>query len=247
MTAAHTFVYGLVDPRTLLVRYVGKTVSGMRRPRNHGEAARLKARTYCAAWVHSLHAAGLTYTIVVLEHGPKDQLSDIERWWIAYGRACGWPLTNLTDGGDGAPGVVRSAESRAAAAERIRGDRNPAKRPEVQAKISAATQGRGRGVPKSVATRARMSAAARRPRSDAFRQAMRERMLNQPPMSDVARAKCGEASRLSWASGQRPPMSPEQRAQISKRSRGMSAETRGKISTTLKQRAQGRRGYKERA
>lgn len=90
-------IYGLIDPKTRLIRYVGKSSSGMKRPRDHGK--RSCPDTYCRRWVRSLERIGLTYEIVVLEILPDHtDLAAAERWWIAYGRGCGWPLTNLTDG-----------------------------------------------------------------------------------------------------------------------------------------------------
>lgn len=55
-----------------------------------------------ANWIRSLVKFGLTYDIAILEviHS-ADDLPIAERWWIAYARACGWPLTNATDGGEG--------------------------------------------------------------------------------------------------------------------------------------------------
>lgn len=106
LTAVTKFlIYGLVDPRTKLVRYVGKSSSGLTRPRSHLCPSNLAHRTYSARWIKSLLALGLRYEIVVLETPHKEILSDTERWWIAYGRASGWPLTNLTDGGEGAFGT----------------------------------------------------------------------------------------------------------------------------------------------
>jgi hypothetical protein len=91
-------IYGLVDPRTALIRYVGMSSSGMLRPRMHRYPS--CPDTYCRRWVKSLQQEGLIYQIVVLET-LKDgvTLPEAERWWIAYGRACGWPLTNLIGGG----------------------------------------------------------------------------------------------------------------------------------------------------
>jgi hypothetical protein len=34
------------------------------------------------------------------------ELAEAERWWIAFGRACGWPLTNHTDGGGPSPAAI---------------------------------------------------------------------------------------------------------------------------------------------
>lgn len=70
----------------------------MRRPREHRRPS--CPDTYCRRWVRTLQRIGLDYEIVVLENvRPWEDLADKERWWIAYGRASGWPLTNLTDGG----------------------------------------------------------------------------------------------------------------------------------------------------
>ena len=91
-------IYGLVDPRTLLIRYVGLSSRGLDRPRAHRRPS--CPDTYCRRWVKTLEQQGLTYEIVVLEViDEASKLPAAECWWIAYGRACGWPLTNLTNGG----------------------------------------------------------------------------------------------------------------------------------------------------
>lgn len=131
-------VYALIDPRTSLTRYIGKSSTGMKRPRNHVLASRLRRdRSHKANWIRELLAAGLAYTIVILEQVEDASLLDAsERRWIAHGRAQAWPLTNLTEGGDGPtearPKVVR---------EKIR---EACRRPEAIAKMSAANKGRVR-------------------------------------------------------------------------------------------------------
>lgn len=98
MTTSSNLIYGLIDPRTLLIRYIGLSSNGMKRPRNHRNPS--CPDTYCRRWVKSLQREGLTYQIVVLEMPTRvADLPEAERWWIAYGRACDWPLTNLTEGG----------------------------------------------------------------------------------------------------------------------------------------------------
>lgn len=106
------------------MHYVGKSSCGFGRPRKRHLAL-------CGDWTRELRAAGFNYEIVVLElvADPKSvgvqcwwwtgknttALCDAERWWIAFGRALGWPLTNLTDGGDGISGYQHRSESRAKA------------------------------------------------------------------------------------------------------------------------------------
>jgi len=106
-------IYALTDPDGA-VRYVGKSSSGLHRPKAHRAPSQLKPKTYRAAWIRSLFAQGQDYGIQSLEELPSgDGLSDAERRWIAHGRAAGWRLTNLTDGGDGTPGWKHSPETRA--------------------------------------------------------------------------------------------------------------------------------------
>lgn len=167
------FIYGLVDPCTWLVRYVGLTRIGLKRARQHRMPSRLRAHSYKNSWIKTLFAKGLDYTIVVLEDGPSD-LKAAERFWIAYGRACGWPLTNLTDGGDGANGWRHTADTRAKISTQNKGRKRtpefkarmsamkkgrPGRKhtPESKAKIGAANKGRPSTVKPT--TRARMSAA----------------------------------------------------------------------------------------
>ena len=107
-------IYGLIDPETRLVRYVGKTANGMVRVRSH---RRVKASdaTHRANWIRSLRKKGQRHEECVLEVVELDALNQAEMWWIAYGRACGWPLTNLTHGGEGALGCTWSPARRALA------------------------------------------------------------------------------------------------------------------------------------
>lgn len=125
-------IYGLIDPRTLLIRYIGKSVNGLYRPRCHKSSAHLKEKTYKNNWIKQLIYEGLSYDIVVLEDTSREEIVQAERWWIAYGRALGWPLTNLTDGGEGPLGRKISEEQRA----RLCGPDNPGKTPQSRASAS---------------------------------------------------------------------------------------------------------------
>lgn len=136
--AEQHIVYALIDPRTRLIHYVGKSVKGIKRAKQHVTEAsrrdRPSVRPVCL-WIKELQAAGLMYDVIVLDtHNSATQLSVVERWWIAYGRASGWPLTNATDGGEGTFGWTLSAKGRAsvAAANRLR-----VVTAETRAKISA--------------------------------------------------------------------------------------------------------------
>jgi hypothetical protein len=117
-------IYGLVDPRTDAIRYIGRSSSGIRRPNQHRNC---KEVNYKGHWIRELESTGTSFNITVLEYVElQTDLNVREIHWIAYGRAAGWPLTNATDGGDGASC----------------GALNPMSRPEVRAKVLAAVTGR---------------------------------------------------------------------------------------------------------
>lgn len=122
MTFPRSCIYGLTDPRTGEVRYIGKTERGIRRVREHFIYL-AKDCTYKGNWLRLLAAAGVRATAVVLEEVEPAHLNNAERSWIAYGKEQGWSLTNLTDGGDGVSGRQLSEEHRAKIAEAHRGRR----------------------------------------------------------------------------------------------------------------------------
>jgi len=159
MTVTPRFIiYALVDPRTDAVRYIGKSSSGLARPRAHGEPA-VVARDpnrHKARWIAGLMAAGLSYRVDVLEEvDAASDLNEAERAWIAQGRRLGWRLTNITAGGDGGHGVSPSAETRAKLSRAAKGRTLTA---EHREKVRAAKLGQKRA-PFSEEWRANLSAA----------------------------------------------------------------------------------------
>lgn len=114
------FIYGFVDPRTIELRYVGKSSRGMDEPHNHICNAR-RGATGCPRlyhWIRKLLRQGVAPAVFELE-ALSDDVTDAtldvhEVAWIAYARANGARLTNLTDGGGGGlRGYVPSAVVRA--------------------------------------------------------------------------------------------------------------------------------------
>ncbi len=97
-------IYGLVDPRSLLVHYVGMSSRGYARALEHQGGSPPAMYSPKARWISSLQALGIGYHVVLLEVvRTPSELAEAERRWIAYGRLSGWPLTNTTDGGEGRP------------------------------------------------------------------------------------------------------------------------------------------------
>lgn len=157
-------IYGLVDPRDGLVHYVGKSERGMARANApYGRKEGMTKR----AWLdelrkQELHAQPVILQLVHDEQPPwwwgglgASALNSAERWWIALGRVFGWPLTNSSDGGNGAAGYRHRpdalAKMRLAASahwrdpdyrSRVRGMAGRKHSAETRAKIAAKAVGR---------------------------------------------------------------------------------------------------------
>jgi hypothetical protein len=108
-------IYGLVDPRDGQLRYVGKSCSGMARSRAHLTPTELKESNHKARWIRSLLKENLSpFAIILHLVGAREILAEAEVFWIAYFKAMGCPLTNLSGGGEGGRlGVPHSEETKA--------------------------------------------------------------------------------------------------------------------------------------
>lgn len=168
------FIYGLVDPSTGKLRYVGLSTRGAKRPMVH-IYDNPRGRSHHANWLRSLRRRGLRPEWLVLERcADKATLSAAEKFWITYFRTRGFDLTNSEDGGfNGSP----SAEARA--------------------KMSAAKKGRKLS-PEFCAV---LAVARRKPRSAEAREHIRQAKLGaRNPMfgtkrSEAARAATSAANR----------------------------------------------------
>jgi len=96
-----SYVYALVDPRTGLIGYIGKSDYPNRRLRQHIEDALEGTGTPKKRWIRELLVEHRKAPQMVILEQAEGRWRERERWWIAFGRKLGWPLTNATDGGDG--------------------------------------------------------------------------------------------------------------------------------------------------
>lgn len=130
-----SFIYGLVDPFTGLIRYIGKSIRPRERLTNHCNEPPYCHRT---KWIQSVIRKGGRPTMTILETVPAgEDWQSVERRWIAYGREQGWSLTNGTDGGDGVTGITGEGKERM-----LRTWVGRKHRPESLVKIGAASRGR---------------------------------------------------------------------------------------------------------
>lgn len=111
---SRNLIYGLIDPISKELRYVGKSTTGLKRPRQHGQAWSLsKTKTHCSNWVRSLLKNNFSYEIEVLEeHNDAQSLYEAEQFWISYFKSIGCNLTNHTDGGAGVLGMKHSEHTK---------------------------------------------------------------------------------------------------------------------------------------
>lgn len=93
------YIYGLIDPFTKEIRYIGKSIRPKERLTNHCND---KSTTWRTNWIQSILKKGKRPELIILQ-----SLDDSEDWqkseidWIKKSRDMGWRLTNCTDGGDG--------------------------------------------------------------------------------------------------------------------------------------------------
>jgi len=135
-------VYGLADPRTGEVRYVGQTINGITRAKAHKYACQLThdGNTHKANWVRSLLSAGLLFEVTILERVPDvKNLDAVECFWIAQGKGLGWPLTNFSKGGGGNSRGPLSEESKEKIRQAKLGTKHSA---ETRARMSSVRRGR---------------------------------------------------------------------------------------------------------
>lgn len=168
-------IYGLYDPRTEALRYIGQTTrTSTQRLRAHLTPSALRRHSYVARWLSGLSRSRLIPTCSILaEAQDQEELDRLEVEWIAKARSEGASLVNLADGGGGRPGYVVPPEVRERIAAKQRGVPKPKHTEEWKAQMSAQMTGRNtntaehlealaalkRGVSRSAETRAKISAA----------------------------------------------------------------------------------------
>jgi predicted GIY-YIG superfamily endonuclease len=110
------FVYALSDPRVPDVpgiHYIGISSDPTRRLHRHLRAARRREQTAVARWLRRLRRRPAMTVLVVTN---REEAASAERATIAYLRANGADLVNVSDGGDG----IISAEHIALLSEGMR-------------------------------------------------------------------------------------------------------------------------------
>lgn len=106
-------IYGLTCPDTGIVRYIGKSSSGLARPNQHKSKSSLIGISHKNNWIKSLLSQNKVYGIKVIEEcDSKEVLNEREIYWIKFYKDGGHNLVNSTDGGEGSVGFRFSEMSR---------------------------------------------------------------------------------------------------------------------------------------
>lgn len=110
----HGNIYGLIDPRTEQVRYVGWTINSIEsRLYGHISEARKQGKnSHKLAWIRLLLKSGLEPNVVLLEQVEFTTWAEAEKRWIVVLKEQGNKLTNLTIGGEGSLGYSHSPSAR---------------------------------------------------------------------------------------------------------------------------------------
>lgn len=207
-------IYGLYDPRTGELRYVGQTRKGLReRLGAHVKEAK-KDRTHKAAWIRSVLADGHAPEIHLLqEFSTQLEADQAEVYWISFFGLAG-RLTNLAAGGVFGGSGPKSLATREKISKANIGRKHSA---EAIAKITAAVRAR-RYTPEQ---RKRMGASkvgkTRGPPSAEWRAKISASLKGRPhaPMSAEIRAKvsaskraANQLRRLTQLAGNKNPTHP---------------------------------------
>lgn len=113
-----SYIYGLVDPRTGQIRYIGKTRRKLkyavkyRLNRHIADTLKEPLLTHKSRWIASLFREDLLPEAIVIDKVfcSAEELSALERKRIAEYKAKGADLTNATNGGDGGRGPLSEDE-----------------------------------------------------------------------------------------------------------------------------------------
>jgi hypothetical protein len=96
-----TYIYGLKDPRTKEIRYVGKSDNPEKRLQRHLKNA-ITPKTHCYCWINSLLKLDLLPELVILEEVSVEEWGVKEDYWINQYLN----LTNQLDGGKFCPMLI---------------------------------------------------------------------------------------------------------------------------------------------
>jgi len=97
------YIYVINDPRTGLVRYVGKTADPKQRFRKHLTA---KNKSLSSKWIRGMLDIGLKPTFEIIDECTEADWQEKERRYIILFKSIGAKLLNQMPGGEGGPTML---------------------------------------------------------------------------------------------------------------------------------------------
>jgi hypothetical protein len=93
-------IYGLIDPVTKQLRYVGQSMRGLKRTSYHMYDYAHGTNEHKRNWINKLKSQGLKYEVEILEELEREEdLNEAEIFWIGYFKMIGCDLLNANAGG----------------------------------------------------------------------------------------------------------------------------------------------------
>lgn len=223
----HSFkIYGLKDPITKELRFVGQTTKESTNYRFKGHINE-KANTRKNQWIRSLKSKNtLPIIFIIDECYGLDELNRLEIFWIGYFKSIGCRLTNVTIGGDGVRGVKQSVETIAKRAAKQVGTKRTE---ECKKRMSELFKNRGESFKK------KMSEIAKKRTKDYYNK-LKQSSLNACKKRSEEEKKILADKRKATLLKNGYKVTDETRKKLSKAHKGrvVSEETREKIRNTIK-------------
>lgn len=107
------YIYGLCDPDSGDLKYIGKSIEPQQRLWRHYQECKPE-RHKRAQWINRILADDKRPLLKILDQADEENINDLEIFYISYMRSLGCKLVNMTDGGDG---VTMTTEIRAKISE----------------------------------------------------------------------------------------------------------------------------------
>lgn len=96
-----SFIYGLIDPDTNYLMYIGQTIQGFRRITEHYHKCNFinkntKKRSPSKLWISNLRKQDKCFKVIYLEYTESSKLNEAEEYWISFIKASGGNLLNYS-------------------------------------------------------------------------------------------------------------------------------------------------------
>lgn len=142
------YIYGLYDPRTNELRYIGKSKNPKQRLFGHLNSVKNGEISLKTTWLKELIENGYVPLVKILEKTNENDWEEAEKRWIEKCRSEGLNLLNVADGGSNPPDWLGRKQSTSHVRKRVENRQakgNYAHSEETRKKISEHRKGKATG------------------------------------------------------------------------------------------------------